>query len=559
MSDDQIRIAITGDASGATASIKEVSSSADQLSGALKTVGESGETAGVQIAEGMKAAEFSTTEARHAAHLLGEEIGVRVPRALQSVLASSSTLGPVLAGAFSAIAAIAFIDLAERVGEKLGEVVSSAFIYTDAMKASDAATVILNDELAKQEGRLNASEKAFDRVGLSADKLAKLKIGDELAANLNEVNSALAKANAEISKENTSWVSWLKNASDYYGFTSFAAKDAAEKTAALTNNIAAANRATEEAKATAQEETAILEKQAALKAAASAAEFKRADLVNFADALDHVAKSSEKATIDLAKLNQENEKLTLQSVILQDKEYQAIQEDVANTDVKLNGVLAQQVQLAIQVGQAAKISAQQQEAAMTALEGRLNAVLNTTVLMKKGWAAFGEEAVKNLEEVGLALVKHLAIALLVDDTEKLSHAKTAAAGAYAAESSIPFVGPELGALAAASVFASAMAFEKGGVVPGGSIASCDDGFQVPGAPHDAQLIMAHGGERIMNPSEAFMNNGSKSGGDTHVHIHAMDSQSFERFLKNNPTPLSRAIKHASDTGHLNLPRIARGK
>ncbi len=56
--------------------------------------------------------------------------------------------------------------------------------------------------------------------------------------------------------------------------------------------------------------------------------------------------------------------------------------------------------------------------------------------------------------------------LMGNKSEQLSNAKTAASGAYKAMAGIPVIGPELGAVAAAAVFAGAMAFEKGGVVPG---------------------------------------------------------------------------------------------
>jgi len=46
-------------------------------------------------------------------------------------------------------------------------------------------------------------------------------------------------------------------------------------------------------------------------------------------------------------------------------------------------------------------------------------------------------------------------------TLQLSHAEAAAAGAFKAMSGIPIIGPELGAVSAAAVFAGAMAFESG--------------------------------------------------------------------------------------------------
>lgn len=53
-----------------------------------------------------------------------------------------------------------------------------------------------------------------------------------------------------------------------------------------------------------------------------------------------------------------------------------------------------------------------------------------------------------------------------EKTAQLAHAEAAAAASWHAMSSIPVVGPALGAAAAAMTFAGAMAFEAGGIVPG---------------------------------------------------------------------------------------------
>ena len=50
------------------------------------------------------------------------------------------------------------------------------------------------------------------------------------------------------------------------------------------------------------------------------------------------------------------------------------------------------------------------------------------------------------------------------------------------------------------------------------------------------------------------------GAGIHIeNMHAMDSKSFESFLKSNPTALSRGVEHATSKGHLNVGKLARGK
>lgn len=58
-------------------------------------------------------------EAKGAAALLGEEVGVKLNRHLRGVLATSELLGPVLAASFNVVAAIGFIEVAKGIYEKI--------------------------------------------------------------------------------------------------------------------------------------------------------------------------------------------------------------------------------------------------------------------------------------------------------------------------------------------------------------------------------------------------------------------------------------------------------
>src|SRR5271155_3574039 len=96
---DALQLQITADSTDAVSQIHLVVDNTKELESALSGAGAAGLEAGNEISEGMEKAGYSVAEARHATHLLGEEMGVRVPRALQSVIASSETLGPILASA----------------------------------------------------------------------------------------------------------------------------------------------------------------------------------------------------------------------------------------------------------------------------------------------------------------------------------------------------------------------------------------------------------------------------------------------------------------------------
>lgn len=99
-------------------------------------------------------------------------------------------------------------------------------------------------------------------------------------------------------------------------------------------------------------------------------------------------------------------------------------------------------------------------------------------------------------------------------SEQLAFAKTAAAKAWNAMAGIPIVGPELGAVAAATTFAGVMAFEKGGIVPG--IGHVDS---VPAMLTPGEGIIPRG---VMDGLQTMVRNGNMNGGGniTHVvHVH----------------------------------------
>jgi hypothetical protein len=97
--------------------------------------------------------------------------------------------------------------------------------------------------------------------------------------------------------------------------------------------------------------------------------------------------------------------------------------------------------------------------------------------------------------------------LMGNKSEQLSNAKTAASGAYKAMAGVPVIGPELGAVAAAAVFAGAMAFEggtdrvpgvgRGDIVP--SMLTPGEGI-VPGGVMDGLRNVARNGGFDQRPS-----------------------------------------------------------
>lgn len=116
-------------------------------------------------------------------------------------------------------------------------------------------------------------------------------------------------------------------------------------------------------------------------------------------------------------------------------------------------------------------------------------------------------------------------------------ANKAASGAFSAVAGIPYVGPILAPVAAATAFAAVMAFD---------VFSARGGFDIPAGLNP--MTQLHEREMVLPASiaEPLRNNlsggGRTSGGD--IHIHAVDAASFQRLLMDNKSTLARALRGA---------------
>jgi len=133
---------------------------------------------------------------------------------------------------------------------------------------------------------------------------------------------------------------------------------------------------------------------------------------------------------------------------------------------------ARQVQQAIELidkqhaDKSAELDMQQAEATRNALAQIGNSYAQTFLQIAEGHQSLTKTMIKLTDQALSNFIKSAIEMMAKDKESQLSHAKAAAAGAANAVSNIPIVGPVLAPIAAAAVFAGAMAFEEGGIVPG---------------------------------------------------------------------------------------------
>src|SRR5579864_861178 len=106
------QMTITLDASGA---IQDVG----QFKNELSTLGTQAVSSGARAEQAFNGIESAERRAHLAGMLFVRTTGVEMPRALETVIARSQTLGPLLSGLFSVSVAAAILPVLGAIGEKL--------------------------------------------------------------------------------------------------------------------------------------------------------------------------------------------------------------------------------------------------------------------------------------------------------------------------------------------------------------------------------------------------------------------------------------------------------
>jgi hypothetical protein len=162
----------------------------------------------------------------------------------------------------------------------------------------------------------------------------------------------------------------------------------------------------------------------------------------------------------------------------------------------------------------------------------------TSVLMRH--ESFGKMIVGIGDQIASGMMQNAIKSILMDDMTKERDAAKAARKMYLAGMEFPFpVNVVMAPTMAAAAFASVMAFEVGGIVPG-----VGRGDIVPAMLTPGEAVLPKDLTEGLTNAAKFGNLGGQSG-DIHVHvhhnptIHALDAQGMERVLQKNAHVLTR--------------------
>src|SRR5258708_39283239 len=118
--------------------------------------------------------EGGALKARESAALLGEEFGVKVPRALRGVIAQSSLLGPAFTAAFTGLAVVGFIEIVKQAVDQLTG-------FSEGLKAVEKQNTPLMQSIGAAKKTLSRPQNLKDG---DAEILRTTKIIEDMDAQL---------------------------------------------------------------------------------------------------------------------------------------------------------------------------------------------------------------------------------------------------------------------------------------------------------------------------------------------------------------------------------------
>jgi hypothetical protein len=152
-------------------------------------------------------------EAKGSIALLGEEMGVNMPRHLRTFVAQLPGVASAMSAAFDAVAVIALADFVYKAGEKVAEFfrkaeeaahknAAAAGVFTESLVKSNAQLAIGNDKLEIQIAKLNHKPTNNLKLALDEAKLSAIDLIDKL-------EKATTKERELLDSENAGWFARL--------------------------------------------------------------------------------------------------------------------------------------------------------------------------------------------------------------------------------------------------------------------------------------------------------------------------------------------------------------
>ncbi len=166
------QIIIEVDDTGAAKAFKNINVEAGKLGPQLQQVQRVSEQTFNNIEKG-------ALKARESAALVGEEFGVKIPRALRGTIAEASGIGPIFTAAFSGLAAIGFAQIIFEAGKRLVEFTDHLGGWSEQAKKTKEQQEELNKIVAEGVVKVGELQEAYRLIGL--DGLPRISVQQTIA------------------------------------------------------------------------------------------------------------------------------------------------------------------------------------------------------------------------------------------------------------------------------------------------------------------------------------------------------------------------------------------
>jgi len=457
---------------------------------------------------------YSMTEARHSVHLLTDEFGIHIPRALTSFIAGLGPVGVAMEAAFPYLAIIAGLTI---LGEKLDLLGSKAAEDFKTMQVDADKTVESMRKLAEQ----------VREFGLQPTQIASIKKSDA-DEHVRRARVALDLAKQETEEFRKRYEgSTGSGRAPIEGIGDFKNLAEAEKLARL-----------ELAKATLEQTAAEQGLEKATKDAADAQKKHDADaarrelpeVIKLKRGHDAIREMRDKER----KLGEEAQLDQLHATDAFNRYREKQGEDALQ---KITASLDKQIKAAEKWADSAARIENRRRQSIASLE---DAYAQSAFRVLAGQQSFASMMQGIGESIISNTIQQLIAQRNAQETERIDLAKSAARHMYVAGTKFPWpLNLVMPPVLAAGAFGAMMAFAEGGIVPG-----VERGDVVPARLTPGEAVLPK--QMTERLSRATDDTQSKRG-DIHVHvnhsptIHALDAAGMERVLQKNAAVLNQHL------------------
>ncbi|SPE30109.1 membrane hypothetical protein [Candidatus Sulfotelmatomonas gaucii] len=192
-------IIIEVDDAGATQAFQRINTEASNLGNNMRPIAAQSDQAFGSIAVGAR-------QSREQVALLSEEMGIGIPRAMRGVIAGMPGISAAINSAFTGLAIVGFIGIAESAGEAVAKFIDHLLGWSEMAKRTMDAETALNQQIRDTKDQTEKLQEAYKLIGLQGLPL--------FSEKQKEANDALDAAKKKVDELTASQAKLFKQSQE---------------------------------------------------------------------------------------------------------------------------------------------------------------------------------------------------------------------------------------------------------------------------------------------------------------------------------------------------------